>query len=133
MSLSGVPRGGQEEPAPPGSLTRPNCPCLSSFAFEDPLPRCSVIGRCPQRALSMQSSGSHACVPLVVQDQHIGVLNLAKGGSATFSSIELLLLQTVAGQLSIALENTRLIGETQARLNETQTLLEVSDSVNSTL
>jgi len=131
--LAAVRHAAHEEPASAGSLTRPNCPCLSSFAVEDPLPRCSVIDRCPQRALSMQSSASHACVPLVVQDQQIGVLNLAKGGSASFSSNELLLLQTVAGQLSIALENARLFGETQARLNETQTLLEVSASVNSTL
>src|SRR3972149_5646095 len=131
--LAAVRHAAHEEPASAGSLTRPNCPCLSSFAVEDPPPRCSVMDRCPQISLSMQSSGSHACVPLVVQDQQIGVLNLAKGGSTSFSSIELLLLQTVAGQLSIALENARLFGETQARLNETQTLLEVSASVNSTL
>ena len=131
--LAAVRQAAHEEPASAGSLTRPNCPCLSSFAVEDPLPRCSVIDHCPQPTLSGRAAASHACVPLVVHEQHIGVLNLAKRDSASFSSIELLLLQTVAGQLSIALENARLIGETQTRLNETQTLLEVSDSVNSTL
>ncbi|HZY31022.1 MAG TPA: GAF domain-containing protein, partial [Candidatus Methylomirabilis sp.] len=131
--LAAVRQAAHEEPASAGSLTRPNCPCLSSFAVEDPLPRCSVIDHCPQPALSGRAAASHAFVPLVVQDQQIGVLNLAKRGSASFSNIEMLLLQTVAGQLSIALENARLIDETQARLKETQTLLEVSYSVNSTL
>ena len=133
MYLAAVRHAAHEEPASAGSLTRLICPCLSSFAVGDPLPPCSVIDHCPQSTLSGRAAASHACVPLVVQDQQIGVLNLAKQGSASLSNIEILLLQTIAGQLSIALENARLIGETQARLNETQTLLEVSDSVNSTL
>jgi PAS domain S-box-containing protein len=61
------------------------------------------------------------------------VLNLAKARSASFATIELLFLQAVASQLSTAIETAGLIGETQARLKETQTLLDVSHSVNSTL
>lgn len=114
-------------------LTCPDCPCLSSLNSADPLLKYSVIDHCPQPALSELRATAHACVPLVAQDRPIGMLNLAKAGSPSFSTIELLLLQTIGRQLSIALENARLIGETQARLKETQTLLEVSYSVNSTL
>ncbi len=114
-------------------LTCPDCPCLSSLNSADPLLKYSVIDHCPQPALSELRAAAHACVPLVAQDRPIGMLNLAKGGSPSFSIIELLLLQTIGRQLSIALENARLIGETQARLKETQTLLEVGYSVNSTL
>ncbi len=114
-------------------LTHPDCPCLRSFTITDPPPQCSVIDRCSQPALSRLPGAAHACVPLVTQDRLIGVLNLAKGRSTSFSTIEVLLLQIVAQQLTIALENARLIGETQARLKETQTLLDVSHSVTSTL
>ncbi len=116
-----------------GSLTCPDCPCLRSFAGADPLLKYSVIDHCPQPALSELSVSAHASVPLVAKDRPVGLLNIAKAGSPSFSTIELLLLQTIGRQLSIALENARLIGETQARLKEQQTLLEVSSSVNSTL
>ncbi len=114
-------------------LTCANCPCLRSFVGADPLLKYSVIDHCPQPALSELSVSAHASVPLVAKDRPVGLLNIAKAGSPSFSTIELLLLQTIGRQLSIALENARLIGETQARLKEQQTLLEVSYSVNSTL
>src|SRR3990172_12937623 len=79
--LAAVRHAAHEEPVSAGSLTRPNCRCLSSFAFEEPLPRCSVIDCCPQRAPSMQSPASHACVPLVVRDQHIGGGRLHREGA----------------------------------------------------
>ena len=60
--LAAMRQAAHAQPASASSLTRPNCPCLSSLAAGDSLPRCSVIDRCPQPALSMQSSVSHACV-----------------------------------------------------------------------
>ena len=110
-----------------------DCPCLRSLIGADPPLDHNVIDECPRLALSGLPVVAHACVPLIGQDRVIGLLNLAKTKSPSFSTNELLLLQTIARQLSIALENARLIGETQASLKETQTLLEVSYSVNSTL
>jgi PAS domain S-box-containing protein len=114
-------------------LVRPDCACLRALAGGDPAPLCGVIDGCPQPALSGAPGNTHACVPLVARGRAIGVLNLAKHRSASFSPNETLLLQTVSRQFNIALENSRLMRETQARLRETQTLLEVSHSVNSTL
>jgi PAS domain S-box-containing protein len=132
MYLAAVRHAARECPES-GSLTCPDCPCLRSFVGADPLLKYSVIDHCPQPALSELSVSAHASVPLVAKDRPVGLLNIAKAGSPSFSTIELLLLQTIGRQLSIALENARLIGETQARLKEQQTLLEVSYSVNSTL
>jgi PAS domain S-box-containing protein len=122
------------QPRPePADLGFPDCPCLRQVRAMEPEPRCGVVDRCLQPGLSGLRAGGHACATLVSQDRPIGVLNVAKAPGASFSEIELQLIQTIARQLTIALENARLIAETQARLKETQTLLEVSHSVNSTL
>lgn len=110
-----------------------DCPYLCFLTDTDPPPKYSIIDHCPKLALTELAATAHVCVPLFAQDRPIGVLSLAKAGSASFSTIELLFLQTVAIQLSIALEKASLIRATQARLKETQTLLEVGSSVNSTL
>ncbi|HWQ68400.1 MAG TPA: GAF domain-containing protein [Patescibacteria group bacterium] len=110
-----------------------DCLCRRFLTGDDPPPQYTVIDVCPHPTISELSAGAHACVPLFAQDRPIGVLNLAKAGSASFSDSERLFLRVVASQMSAALENAGLIGEAQARLKETQTLLEVSHSANSTL
>src|SRR5574337_560362 len=130
--LVAVRHAGKEAPKA-AAVDCPDCPCRRFLTGADSPPKYTVVDHCPQPTLSELSAGAHACVPLFAQDRPIGVLNLAKAGSASFSNIERLFLQTVASQLSAALENAGLLGETQARLKETQTLLEVSYSVNSTL
>ncbi|MDE2181078.1 MAG: response regulator [candidate division NC10 bacterium] len=101
----------------------PDCPCGRFLTGADPPPKYTVIDHCPHPILSEPCAGTHVCVPLFAKDRPIGVLNLAKPGSASFSTIEQLFLQAVASQLGAALENASLISETQARLKETQTLL----------
>src|SRR5574337_516832 len=101
-----------------------DCPGLQVPSGADPPPDYSVTDHCSQPALSKLSAGARARVPLFAQDRPIGVLNLAKARSAAFSAGELLFLQTIASQVSIALENACLIRETQTRLQETATLLE---------
>lgn len=126
-------RPADKETSIAASVICPDCPCRRLLADVDPPPKYSTIEHRPQLTLSGSKVGAHACVPLFVQNRPIGVLNLAKAGSAAFSNIERLFLQAVASQLSTALENAGLISETQVRLKETQTLLEVSYSANSTL
>ncbi|PWB45831.1 MAG: hypothetical protein C3F12_07025 [Candidatus Methylomirabilota bacterium] len=122
----------KEIPAP-AAIACADCACRRFLTGDGPPPTYTVIDHCPHLTLFEPSIGGHACVPLFAQDRPIGVLSLAKAGSAPFSPVERLFLQTVAGQLSAVLENAVLMGETRARLKETQTLLEVSRSVNSTL
>src|SRR5574337_501956 len=111
----------------------PDCPCHRFITGTDSPPKYTVIDHCPHPTLSALSAGAHVCIPLFVQDRPIGTLNLAKVGSASLATTEELFLRTVANQLSTALENASLINEAQVRLQETQTLLDVSYSVNSTL
>lgn len=132
VRLTAIKHAGMTAPEA-ATIVCSDCPCLRAVAGADPSPNDSVTDQCPQPVLSELAAGARACIPLFAQERPIGVLNLAKARSTSFSASELLFLQTIASQVSIALENTRLIGETQVRLQETQTLLEVSHSVNSTL
>ena len=57
------------------------------------------------------------CVPLLVADKAIGVLNSYTEQEKNFSKEEVQLVQTVANQAAIVIEHARLIGEeAQARL-----------------
>ncbi len=130
--LAAVRCAGKEAPLP-ATIVCADSPCHRFLTGADSPLTYTVIDHCLQPIISTLSVGTHACVPLFARNRPIGVLNLAKAQSASFSDTERLFLQTVASQLSAVLETAGLIGETQVRLKETQTLLEVSHSVNSTL
>ena len=70
-------------------------------------------------------------VPLVRQDQVIGVLSLDYFERPTpFQDWQVDLAMTIAGQLALSLENIRLYAEVQERLRETQTLLAVAEALS---
>ena len=77
---------------------------------KDPLYGYPVVAR--QEGLK-----SLLCVPLLVADRVIGVLNSYTEKETTFSKEEVQLVQTVANQAAIVIEHARLISEeAQARL-----------------
>ncbi|MEO8674913.1 MAG: GAF domain-containing protein [Casimicrobiaceae bacterium] len=73
-------------------------------------------------------------VPLLVGGQARGLIHLANSRrEKAFSDSDVRLLQTLAGSLSVALENARLFDETQRRARETAALAEVGRDISSTL
>ena len=65
-------------------------------------------------------------VPMVLQDRVIGVMTLDYCERVTrFQDWQTDLAMAIAGQLALALENTRLYTEAQERLKETRTLLSI--------
>ena len=77
-------------------------------------------------------------VPLVVKDEVIGTIGLdAIGAQRCFSEEEIDLAQTIANQISIALENARLFGLTDERLTvrveQLAALQRVNDAANANL
>ena len=73
-------------------------------------------------------------VPLVAGDQARGLINLIDmEREHAFSDSDVRLLQTLAGSMSVALENARLFDETQRRTRETAALAEVGRDISSTL
>jgi len=73
-------------------------------------------------------------VPMVVGDQARGLIKLYDmNREHAFSASDVRLLQTVAGAMSVALENARLFDATQRRTRETAALAEVGRDISSTL
>jgi GAF domain-containing protein/ActR/RegA family two-component response regulator len=78
--------------------------------------------------LWVESYGVKSCmlVPLLRQDSVIGVMNLDYAERVTrFEEWQVDLAMAIAGQLALALENTRLYAEARERLHETTTLLAI--------
>jgi GAF domain-containing protein/CheY-like chemotaxis protein len=73
---------------------------------------------------------SYMAVPLIRQDQVIGVMSLDYCETVTpFQRWQVDLATAIAGQLALSLENARLYAEAQERLRETTTLLAVSQAL----
>jgi PAS domain S-box-containing protein len=73
-------------------------------------------------------------VPLFSADRAIGALTVEDYEQENaFSEADLRVIGTIAAQVAVAIENTRLYSELEQRLSETTTLQEVSRVVNSAL
>jgi len=79
---------------------------------------------------------SHVCVPLIVKGMVIGVMSAASDRARAFDEIDEIILQTLANQASVAIENVRLHEQEKqvAILEERQRLgRELHDSVTQSL
>ncbi|RMF33823.1 MAG: GAF domain-containing protein, partial [Chloroflexi bacterium] len=65
---------------------------------------------------------SEVALPLKVRDRVIGALDIQSTREAAFSEEDVVVLQTLADQIAVAIENARLFQETQRALEEVQTL-----------
>ena len=68
-------------------------------------------------------------LPLIVGDEVLGALDAQSTKYNAFSESDIIVLQTIADQIAIALENANLINETQIRFNEIATLNQISQAV----
>ncbi len=66
---------------------------------------------------------SEIALPLKVRDRILGVLDIMSRGLATFADEDVGILQTVADQVALSIENARLLEETQDRLREVDALM----------
>ncbi|MBN1483433.1 MAG: GAF domain-containing protein [Chloroflexia bacterium] len=76
---------------------------------------------------------SEMAVPIVLGKNILGVLDVQSTRKGAFHEEDIGLLQTLAGNLAVALENARLYAEAQQQLQEQSALLSISASVSSTL
>ncbi|HPH94487.1 MAG TPA: GAF domain-containing protein [Anaerolineaceae bacterium] len=72
-------------------------------------------------------------MPLQVRGESIGVLIAGRRKSEIFTPAEVTFLQTIATQLSVAMDNFRLLNEAQRRALELQTAAEIARDTSSTL
>jgi signal transduction histidine kinase len=72
-------------------------------------------------------------VPIILRDQVIGVLGVLSKQPRAFSEEDAALLLSLAGHTAVAIDRTNLVRQLTVRLEESQTLLSVSQAVSSTL
>lgn len=65
---------------------------------------------------------SEMALPLAIRGQVIGVLDVQSTEAAAFSEEDVTVVQTMADQLAVAIDNARLLEESQKALQELQTL-----------
>lgn len=81
-----------------------------------------------------KGEGEGLSVPLTLHGQSIGVITLKRKGAAMgWSERERVLVEKVATQVALALENSRLVDETQKRALRDQVIANVSARVRETL
>ena len=76
---------------------------------------------------------SYMGVPLMKGPKLVGTLEMAAERPNAFSQQDLRLLQAIAGQAAVAIENARLYEETQSRVDEMAGLFQIAGIVTSTL
>ncbi len=87
----------------------------------------------PRVSLEDTPYRSYMGVPLVKGQKLVGTLEMAADRPNAFSQQDLRLLQAIAGQAAVAIENARLYEETQSRVDEMAGLFQIAGIVTSTL
>jgi GAF domain-containing protein/CheY-like chemotaxis protein len=112
-------------------------PVMTADLFEDPD---VVVSEDLRRRLEVSGNRAMLATPLRVKGRTIGALVLSDRAGRVFTSAELGLLQALADQAALAIENARLHEETDRgrreadeRLRETSTLLAVSRVLSESL
>lgn len=79
------------------------------------------------------TNGSELCVPLKLGERVIGVLDVMDIQLNAFDETDIKALETLAGQIAVAIDNARLFEETNRRLNELSLLHDVALASAATL
>lgn len=87
----------------------------------------------PRYVSNYPATRSELAVPLLMADRLIGVMNVESSLLNAFTPDDERLLQVLAGQLTVLIENARLHEETQQRLAEASTLYTFAEQLTSSI
>jgi len=82
---------------------------------------------------ALSETQSEAVLPLKIESQILGVLDIQSDRQGAFHPNDLLVLRALADTIAIAINGARLFGELQTRADHLAMVAEVSKGVNSTL
>ncbi len=86
-----------------------------------------------RRRITASGLAAFLAVPLRAGDAIVGALSVADRTGREFSDVEIALLQTVADQAALALENARHFEASERRRREAEVLAELARSINASL
>jgi GAF domain-containing protein len=75
---------------------------------------------------------SELAIPLLVAGQIIGVLDLHSASPNAFGDDEIAILQTLSGQVAVAVQNARLFSQTSERAERERKVVEITSRIRST-
>ena len=110
-----------------GYVAQEGLPVLVDDAYNDPRFYAKVD------ALTGVDTGSIAAVPLMVQDQPVGTLEILSTVKDAFDLDDIQIAQGLARSAAVAIENASLFDETQRQVRELTLLLKASEAASSTL
>ncbi|NDJ85529.1 MAG: GAF domain-containing protein [Chloroflexi bacterium] len=70
-------------------------------------------------------------IPLIAQEEIVGLLSVQSDRPHHFSEADILLLETVAGPTAVAIRNVQLFNDIQRRLHQSQALHELANAITS--
>ena len=94
-----------------------------------------ILDKCELAGAADESHSVHSrlVVPLATGDSPVGVLELGSEYPDTFTANDVRLVQIIASQSAVAIQNARLYEEVQQRLQQTEALGVISRSISNTL
>lgn len=81
----------------------------------------------------LPNTRAELALPLVARGELLGVLDVQSDRPGIFAKEDISILQIIANQIAINIDNARLFAQTQSRLNETRILYEYNSLLSSTL
>jgi signal transduction histidine kinase len=92
------------------------------------------LGHGPHTAeITPRETAAQLAIPLQARGELIGVLDLHSQDPRAFQTDEVAILQILANQLAINIDNSRLFGETESRLDEVRLLYNFNTMLTTTL
>jgi GAF domain-containing protein/signal transduction histidine kinase len=109
-----------------GRVVAEGRPVISADVLNDP----HILLNAEMRRVAENSKiGAFVSVPLRLRGQVIGVLSAGDTTGRQFTEVEVALLQTFADQAALALDHTRLYGQTRQRLRHVEFIREVVEQI----
>jgi len=91
--------------------------------------RDSRYKRPPDASIGVDTIVSELCVPIKLGDRILGVIDVASAQPDAFTAFDERVLATLAAQVAIAMENSRLYSEARERQREAEVLQHLSETI----
>ncbi len=87
----------------------------------------------PRYFAMRQDIHSELCVPLFLMDRVIGVINIESTRENAYSENDQRLLETIAAQIAVSIQNAHNVADIRGRTKELETVLKINQSLNNLL